>query len=57
LVTIAFSQKVQSQNEALGMAFAVRWLHGFHKLAFVTEKTLEIQLALLDLALGLICCL
>jgi len=39
------------------MAFAVRWLHGFHKLAFVTEKTLEIQLALLDLALGLICCL
>ncbi|MFO0846055.1 MAG: hypothetical protein U0797_27345 [Gemmataceae bacterium] len=31
------------------------WLHGFRKLRFVTEKTKEMQLAFLNLALSLIC--
>lgn len=31
------------------------WLHGFRKLRFVTEKTPEMQIALFDLALSLIC--
>lgn len=31
------------------------WLHGFRKLRLVTEKTTEMQLALLNLALSLIC--
>jgi transposase len=31
------------------------WLHGFRKLRFVTEKTKEMQLAFLHLALSLIC--
>jgi transposase len=31
------------------------WLHGFRKLRFVTEKTDEMQYALLNLALALIC--
>lgn len=31
------------------------WLHGFRKLRFVTEKTLENQFAFLNLALSIIC--
>ncbi len=31
------------------------WLHGFRKLRFVTEKTLEMQYAFFNLALALIC--
>jgi transposase len=31
------------------------WLHGFRKLRFVTEKTQEMQFALFNLALALIC--
>lgn len=33
----------------------ISWLHGFRKLRFVTEKTLEMQFACLNLALSLIC--
>lgn len=33
----------------------ISWLHGFRKLRFVTEKTDEMQFALLNLALSLIC--
>jgi len=33
----------------------ISWLHGFRKLRFVTEKTQEMQFALFNLALALIC--
>jgi transposase len=33
----------------------ISWLHGFRKSRFVTEKTQEMQLAFLNLALALIC--
>lgn len=33
----------------------ISWLHGFRKTRFVTEKTEEMQFALLNLALALIC--
>ena len=33
----------------------ISWLHGFRKLRFITEKTQEMQFALLNLAVALIC--
>jgi transposase len=34
---------------------SISWLHGFRKLRLVTEKGLHMQIALLDLALAIIC--